>query len=97
MPSNRKLSAVVRGRIVTDIARREEAALIRFNDGSLMTVRLGTALPLSTVLGRVVKVRQDGRRLQLDLEGGHTLELTTAEPTASVLLRSRDGTLEYAD
>ena len=97
MASNRKLTEVIRGRIIARVECHDATALVTFDDGSVMTVRTaGGSIP-SGVTGRVIKARQSGTRLQLDLDGGRTLELATAEATASVLLRDRDGTLEYAD
>jgi hypothetical protein len=48
-------------------------------------------------MGVVRAVRQAGTTLTLDYADGGSLALTTAEPSASVVLRARDGTLEYAD
>jgi hypothetical protein len=42
-------------------------------------------------------VSQQGTALNLDLEEGGTLEIQTAEPTASVMLRDKNHQLEYAD
>ena len=97
MASNRKLTAVIRGRTVTRVESRGTTALVTFDDGSNMTVRVVPGWSPPAVTGRVVKARQEETRLQLDLDGGRTLELAIAEPTASVLLRGPDGVLQYAD
>ena len=47
--------------------------------------------------GKVVKVRQSGTQLALDLESGTTYAITTAEETSSVMVRDRNHALEYAD
>ena len=47
--------------------------------------------------GKVQKVRQQGTELDLDLEGGTSVKIETAEATSSVVLRDKAGKLEYAD
>jgi hypothetical protein len=47
--------------------------------------------------GAVKAVRQQDNRLSLDFEDGGTWEIQTAEPTASVMVRDTNHTLEYAD
>ena len=99
MAANHKLTAVIKGRRVTGADQESTTARVRFDDGSVMTVQLALAdTPAAAQApGRVSGVRQAGTTLQLDYEGGGTLELHTAEPTASVMLRAADGSLEYAD
>ena len=41
------------------------------------------------VVGKVLKVRQGGTELDLDLEGGTTVTIITAEETSSVMLRNK--------
>ena len=46
----------------------------------------------------MLKVRQGGPELALDLEGGNSsMTIQTAEETSSVMLRDKTGGLEYAD
>ncbi len=99
MAANRKLTGVIRGRTIERVEPGADAAawLVRFDDGSTLTVRTAPGAAPARLTGRVVKVRQSDTRLQLDLADGRTLELATAEPASSVLLRGRDGTLQYAD
>ncbi len=47
--------------------------------------------------GKVLKVRQGGTELDLDLEARSTVKIITAEETSSVMLRDKAGKLEYAD
>jgi hypothetical protein len=46
---------------------------------------------------QVRSVRQQGTTLNLDLEDGGTLQIPTAEPTASVMVRDKIHQIEYAD
>ena len=98
MAANHKLTSVIRGRRVTAIGAQPKAALVHFDDGSTMTVQLGAvAPPSSPPTGRVRGVRQRGTTLDIDYEEGTTLELETAEATASVMVRDARGEMEYAD
>jgi hypothetical protein len=99
MAANHKLTAVLKGRSVTGVDQESTTARVRFDDGSVMTVQLasGDAPQTPQAPGRIRGARQTGTTLQLDDENGGTLELHTAEPTASVIVRAADGSLEYAD
>jgi hypothetical protein len=97
MAANHKLTNVIRGRQVTGIDVSSGNATVHFDDGSTMTVLLGGDPPPSPPTGRVLGVRQQGRTLDIDYEGGTTLELTTAEATSSVMVRDAKETMEYAD
>lgn len=99
MAANRKLTGVIRGRTIERVEPSADGAvwLVRFDDGSTMTVRTAPGTAPARLTGQVVKVRQNDTRLDLDLADGQTLEFATAEPASSVLLRARDGTLQYAD
>jgi hypothetical protein len=46
---------------------------------------------------QIEKVRQDGNTLHLDFADGSTMEIKLAGPTSSVMVRDKDGKLEYAD
>ena len=51
-----------------------------------------------TIAGRTVKgVRQQDDVLNIDFEDGSTLRIQLKEATASVMVRSKDNKLEYAD
>jgi hypothetical protein len=98
MSRNQKLTGVIRGRVVAAVDAAGPVIRLAFDDGSTMTVRTPRGIEAPTpVLGRVRGVRQAGTSLRIDYEGGGSLALTTLEPSASVLLRAGDGSLEYAD
>jgi hypothetical protein len=101
MAANHKLTGVITGRRVTGVERQGAVIVVHFDDGSAMTVKAGASQPTgaaaATPTGTVKGVRQRGTTLDIDYEDGTTLELETAEPTASVMLRGGDGTLQYAD
>jgi hypothetical protein len=47
--------------------------------------------------GKIKSVRQAGTELNLDFENGTTLTIPTTEATSSVMVRDKNGTMEYAD
>ncbi len=47
--------------------------------------------------GTVQAVRQQGTTLDLEFEGGGTLAIPQAEETSSVMVRDKNGVMEYAD
>jgi uncharacterized protein YjlB len=97
MASNHQLTGVLKGRKITSTQSQENELRIGFDDGSTMTVQTGGAVSSAATGGTVKAVRQQDDRLHLDFEDGGTWEIQTAEPTASVLVRDKDHTLEYAD
>jgi hypothetical protein len=97
MASNHMLTAVIKGRTVTDIVSEGPKCLIHFDDGSVMTVKTDGTAPASTPRGPVKAVRQRDTAFDIDLEDGGTIAFTTAEPTSSVMLRDSSGAMEYAD
>jgi hypothetical protein len=62
-----------------------------------MTVQTGDVSGSAASGGKVKAVRQEETTLNLDLQEGGTLEIQTAEPTASVMVRDKNHQLEYAD
>lgn len=97
MARNQKLTGVIHGRAIVSIQPQGDLWSVHFADGSIMTVKTGTAVPDTTKKGTVKAVRQRGTTLNLDFEDGTSLQFETAEATSSVLLRDKDQKLEYAD
>ncbi len=97
MARNQKLTKVLKGRTLVRLQNKGEELRLGFDDGSTMTVRLGDPGPNAPISGTVKAIRQRKVTLDLDFENGTTLEIVTAEPTACVMVRDKDGTLEYAD
>jgi hypothetical protein len=100
MSRNQKLTPIIKGRTITQIAWDGPAAQLHFDDGSIL--RIHTALPSSTAalpstLGKVIAVRQSLDAIAFDLEGPSSLQFALAEPTSCVMLRNAKGALEYAD
>ncbi|HLI47607.1 MAG TPA: hypothetical protein VKV18_02790 [Chthonomonas sp.] len=97
MARNQKLTGVIQGRTIASLQPQDVQLQITFTDGSKMTIRV-SEIPQNLPTGGTVRaVRQSGTTLQLDMEDGSTLTLQTAEATSCVLLRDKNGVLEYAD
>ena len=97
MASNHKLTGVLQGRSIAGTSNQNNALTISFTDGSQMTVQTAGSSNSASTGGMVKAVRQEGKTLSLDMEGGGAMEIPTAEETSSVMVRSADGTMEYAD
>jgi DUF971 family protein len=98
MHSNQKLTKIIKGRTIHGASQAEGALVIAFDDGSTMKVKIAPSRANAPAAGsKVLKVRQQGAELTLDLEDGQTVTIQTAEATSSVMLRDKNGKLEYAD
>ncbi len=110
MSSNHKLSGVLQGRTIENVAFANDVCTISLLDGAQMRIKLAprvladvtsqesAATQDATAPRGVVKgVRQSGTTLDFDLENGQTLSFQTLEATSCVMLRDQNGVLEYAD
>lgn len=97
MTSNHKLTGVLKGRTISGTSNQGDVLTILFDGGSKMTVQTAGASHSAATGGTVKAVRQQGTALALDFEAGGTLEIQTAEETSSVMVRDKDGGMEYAD
>ena len=89
---------IIAGRTISGTSRTDGLLTITFDDGSIMKVKVAPSNTNYAVTGgRMLKMRQDYTELDLDLEGGGSVKIITAEETSSVMLRDKAGTLEYAD
>lgn len=100
MARNQKLTPVIAGRTIAQIGWDGAAALLHFDDGSVLRIHTlsppaADAAPLE--LGKVRAVRQSTDTIAFDLEDGSSLQLPLAEATSCVMLRDAKGAMEYAD
>ena len=97
MIANHKLTDVIAGRTVQSTAQADGKLTITFEDGSTMTVLTqGNENTAST--GKPIKsVRQEGVTLAIVFDDEHIWEVPLADETASVMVRTADRKLEYAD
>ncbi|HSU92406.1 MAG TPA: hypothetical protein VLI43_01770 [Gemmatimonadaceae bacterium] len=100
MHRNQKLTPVIKGRSIAQIAWDGATALLHFDDGSVMRIHTPAPPPKNAppaTLGKVRAVRQSTEAIAFDLESGATLQIPLAEATSCVMLRNAKGALEYAD
>ncbi len=97
MALNQKLTRLIAGRSVAGADIDTAQCVVRFDDGSKMTVKVAAPPASTDSRGKVTRVRQAGTTLNVDLNGGATISFTTPEPMASVMVRAANGSLEYAD
>jgi hypothetical protein len=97
MAANHKLTKLLKGRTINGSSNSNDQMIISFTDGSKMTIKTSGSSNSGSTGGTVLKVRQKDNELDLDMEGGPTLKIQTAEPTSSVMVRDKAGKLEYAD
>jgi len=94
---NRKLTPIITGRTVKSAAQADGALRIEFDDGSVMTIKLGAPFKDSITGKKVKAVRQKATEFDLDFTDGTSAAITLAEETSSVMVRDHKSALEYAD
>ena len=98
MSLNRKLTPILLGRIIQSAQFQDAMLEIHFTDDSILRIKTigpGDAQPLQ---GRTLKrIRQRSTLMQLDFADDTTFDVTLAEAMSSVMLRDKQGVMEYAD
>ena len=97
MAMNNKLTGVIRGRAIQDVASVDGTLTILFDDGSTMTVQTADGPVPNLGSGKVKSVWQEGTTLTFGFEDGTKCAVEMEEETSSVMLRDRDQSFEYAN
>lgn len=98
MHSNQKLTKIIAGRTINATSQADALLTITFDDGSVMKIKVAPANTNSAATGgKILKVRQEGTDLELDLEDGGSVQIVTSEATSSVMFRDKDGKFLYSD
>lgn len=97
MARNQKLTNILQGRTIVSAQTEGNTLVLLLSDGSRLSIRIAGDCPPVAVGGTVAAVRQANTTLIFDLQDGSSLTFQTAEPTSCVLLRDKNGVLEYAD
>ena len=97
MTSNHKLTNLIKGRPLAGTSNQNDVLTVTFTDGSRMTVQTAGSSNSASTGGTIKAVQQQGTTLRLEMEDGSTLDIQTAEETSSVMVRDKNGTMEYAD
>jgi hypothetical protein len=102
MRRNQKLTPLLKGRIARDskaaVVDGTTTVTLIFDDASQLAIRVAPDFaPPRLHESAVEVVRQSGTDLLFDLEDQTSLNFVTAEESACVLLRDKNGKMEYAD
>src|SRR5580704_15807270 len=96
MSVNNELTRAIKDRVVQSFQLNASVLLINFVDGSKMTVTIAECN--SPPLHEGAKIRQiseDQAKLLIECEDGSTLDLTIVDPGNSVIVRDKNGQVEY--
>lgn len=74
MTSNHKLTGLLKGRTITGTGNSGNVLTVLCDDGSKIIVQTSGSTNSAATGGTIAAVRQQGTRLDLDFEGGGTLE-----------------------
>jgi hypothetical protein len=96
MTPNRKLTNVIKGRIIEDLQMNPAEVSVRFSDGSTMCVKVmeSNSPPLKNG-ARIRAVAERSVNFVLSCEDESQIVLTLADPGSSVTVRDADGEIEY--
>lgn len=94
---NKKLTPIIAGRTIKRVKAEANALHVEFADGSTLKAKVSAA-PADEFDGKEVKaVRQKSTSFSFDFTDGSSADVSLAEETSSVMLRDKDGVMEYAD
>jgi hypothetical protein len=96
MTLNLKLTHAVKDRVVQNFTLNGSELLIGFGDGSTMTVSIieSNSLPLHQG-AKIRQISEDQAKLLFECEDDSTLDVTIVDPGNSVIVRDRNGQVEY--
>jgi hypothetical protein len=96
MRTNEVLGNLVHGRTIEVVAKEEGLVTIIFDDRSRLEIKVLGA-PDANVLGesRIVGIEEEGDKLILIGEADRIAEFRLACPGSSVLVKNREGQVEY--
>jgi hypothetical protein len=96
MTPNRKLTNVIKGRIIEDLQMNPAEVSMRFSDGSTMRVKImeSNSPPLKNG-ARIRAVSEQSVKFTVSCEDDSQIALTLADPGSSVTVRDADGKIEY--
>jgi hypothetical protein len=96
MAVNLRLTHAVKNREVQKFQVNGSELLIRFFDGSMMTVTIAecNSLPLHEG-ARIRQVSEDQTMLLFECEDESVLDVTIVDPGNSVIVRDKNGQVEY--
>jgi hypothetical protein len=96
MAVNLRLTHAVKDRAVQDFQLSGSELVISFVDGSTMMITIGecNSLPLHEG-ARIRQISEDEAKLLFECEDDSTLDVTIVDPGNSVIVRDKNGQVEY--
>jgi hypothetical protein len=96
MAVNLRLTHIVKDRVVQNFQMNGSELLISFFDGSTMTVAIAecNSLPLQEG-ARIRQISEDQTTLFFECEDESILDVTIVDPGNSVIVRDKNGQVEY--
>jgi hypothetical protein len=96
MAVNLRLTHAVKDRALQDFQLDGSELVISFVDGSTMTITIAecNSLPLHEG-ARIRQISEDEAKLLFECEDDSTLDVTIVDPGNSVIVRDKNGQVEY--
>ena len=96
MAMNLNLTHAVKDRVVQNFQLNGSELLINFVDGSMMTVTIAecNSLPLHEG-ARIRQISEEEAKILVECEDDSTLDVTIVDPGNSVIVRDKNGQVEY--
>jgi hypothetical protein len=96
MAVNRKLTHVVKDRVVQSFQFNASELLISYIDGSTMKVKIMESdIPRIREGTRIRQISEDRAKLVIECEDDSTIDVTLANPGSSVAVRDKTYQVEY--
>jgi hypothetical protein len=96
MGLNRKLTHVVKNRVIQNFQMTGSELLLTFVDGSTMKVKISESnTPPLPQGARIRQISEDQTKLVIECEDNTAIEVTLADPGASVAVRDKTYQVEY--
>jgi hypothetical protein len=96
MAVNLRLTHVVKDRVVQNFRLNDSELLISFTDGSTITVTIAECSGLPLHEGASIRqISEDQAKLLFECEDESLLDVTIVDPGNSVIVRDKNGQVEY--
>jgi hypothetical protein len=96
MQVNEKLKDILRGRTIEVVSKEEGLVKVLFNDRSTMELKI-VGGPTMNILGegRIESVEEDGAEVVFFGENDRRTVVRMAAPGSSIIVKDKDGVVEY--
>jgi hypothetical protein len=96
MTVNQKLTHIVKDRVIQNFQFNASELLISFGDGSTMKVKIAESnSPALREGARIRQISEDRAKFVIECEDDSAIDVTLADPGASVAVRNKTYQVEY--